>query len=60
MLTKEILFGFNILTWAGFLLMGVALHLVRTSKARAPLCIALMLAGTVLAIGGLYPDKWLN
>ena len=60
MLTKDFFFGFNILTLAGFLLMGIALHLVRTSKVRAPLGIALMLAGTVLAIGGLYPERWLN
>jgi hypothetical protein len=60
MLTKDILFGFNILTLAGFLLMGIALHLVRTSKASTLVGIVLMLVGTLLAIGGLYPDRWLN
>jgi len=60
MLTKDFFFGFNILTLAGFLLMGIALHLVRTSKARVAVGIALMLTGTVFAIGGLYPDRWLN
>jgi hypothetical protein len=60
MLTKDILFGFNILTFAGFLLMGIALHLVRTAKASTLVGIALMLAGTVLTIVGLYPDRWLN
>jgi hypothetical protein len=60
MLTKDILFGFNILTLGGFLLMGIALHPIRTSKGRAPLCFALMLAGTALVTGGLFPTAWLH
>jgi hypothetical protein len=60
MLTEDILFGFNILTLVGFLLMGIALHLIRTTKGRALLCFALMLTGTVLVAGGLFAETWLH
>jgi hypothetical protein len=53
-LTKDILFGMNILTLAGFLVMGLSLTLYRTGKAGAPLSIGLMSAGTALVIFGLY------
>jgi uncharacterized membrane protein YozB (DUF420 family) len=54
MLTKEILYGMNILTLAGFVLMGVGLTLNRQGKVRTPVAFALMGAGTVLVFLGLY------
>jgi hypothetical protein len=54
MLTKDILFGMNILTLAGFLVMGVTLILNRTGQAGKALSIGLMGAGTVLVFLGLY------
>ncbi len=54
MLTKEILYGMNILTLAGFLLMGFGLTLTRQQKLRAPVGFALMGAGTALVFLGLY------
>jgi hypothetical protein len=54
MFTREIIFGMNLLSLAGFVLMGVALNLVRTARTRAPLCIGLMGAGTVMVFAGLY------
>jgi len=54
MLTKEILYGMNILTLAGFVLMGVGLTLHRQQKVRVSIAFALMGAGTVLVFLGLY------
>ena len=54
MLTKEIAFGMNILTLAGFALMGVGLTLNRQQKVRLPVAFALMGAGTALIFLGLY------
>ena len=54
MLTKDILFGMNILTLAGFLVMGLSLTLHRTGRAGAPLSIGLMSVGTALVLFGLY------
>ena len=51
MLTKEILFGMNILTLAGFVVMGLTLTLNRMGQA---LSIGLMTAGTALVFVGLY------
>jgi len=53
-LTKEILFGMNVLTLVGFLVMGLSLTLHRTGKAGAPLSIGLMSAGTALVLFGLF------
>jgi hypothetical protein len=53
-LTKEILFGMNVLTLVGFLVMGLSLTLHRTGEAGAPLSIGLMSAGTALVFFGLY------
>jgi hypothetical protein len=53
-LTKDILFGMNLLTVAGFLVMGLSLTLQRTRQAGAPLSIGLMGAGTALVFLGLY------
>jgi len=47
-LTKDILFGMNVLSLAGFLIMGLSLTLHRTGNAGIPLSIGLMCAGTAL------------
>jgi hypothetical protein len=54
MLTKDILFGLNLLTIAGFAVMGLTLSLNRSGKIGAPLSIGLMSAGTALVFYGLY------
>jgi hypothetical protein len=54
MLTKEILYGMNLLTLAGFLLMGIGLTLNRQGRVRAPGAFALMGTGTALVCLGLY------
>ena len=54
MLTKDILFGMNILSLAGFLVMGPSLTLHRTGNAGVPLSIGLMCAGTALVFYGLF------
>jgi hypothetical protein len=54
MLTKDILFGMNILTLVGFLVMGITLTLRRMAGAGRLLCIGLMCAGTALVVLGLY------
>ncbi len=54
MLTKDILFGMNILTLAGFVVMGLTLTLTRTGQAGKALSIGLMAAGTALVFLGLY------
>ena len=58
MLTKDILFGMNILTLAGFVVMGLTLTLNRMGQARKGLSIGLMTAGTVLVFHGLYAGSW--
>ncbi len=54
MLTKDILYGMNILSLTGFVLMGLTLSLRRMANASAPLCIGLMCVGTALVFVGLY------
>ena len=54
MLTKDIVFGMNLLTLAGFIVMGLSLTLHRSRQAGAPLSIGLMGAGTALVVLGLY------
>ena len=54
MLTKDILFGMNVLTRVGFLVMGLSLTLHRTGNAGVPLSIGLMCAGTALVFYGLF------
>ena len=56
MLTKEIISGFNLLSLAGFVLMGITLVLSRSGRAGKALSIGLMSAGTVLVFFGLYAD----
>jgi len=53
-LTKDILYGMNMLSLAGFVLMGLTLSLRRMANAGAPLCIGLMCVGTALVFIGLY------
>ena len=60
MLTKDILFGMNVLTLAGFLVMGLSLTLHRTGNAGVPLSIALMCAGTALVFFGLFATNSSN
>ncbi len=52
MLTKEIISGFNLLSLAGFVVMGLTLALNRTGRAGKAL--SLMSAGTALVFIGLY------
>jgi len=54
MLTKDILFGMNILTVAGFVVMGLTLTLNRMGQASKPVSIGLMTAGTALVFAGMY------
>ena len=54
MLTKDILFGLNLLSLAGFAVMFIALNLARQSSVSRAWSIALMSAGTVLLFAGLY------
>ena len=44
----------NILTLAGFVVMGLSLSLNRTGQIGAPLSVGLMCAGTALVFFGLY------
>jgi hypothetical protein len=53
-LTKHILFGMNVSTLAGFLVMGLSLTLYRTGNAGARLSIGMMCAGTALVFFGLF------
>ena len=53
-LTNNILFGMNVLSLAGFLVMGLSLTLHRTGNAGIPLSIELMCAGTALLFFGLF------
>ena len=57
-LTKDILFGMNILTLAGFAVMGLTITLNRMGQAGKALSIGLMAAGTVLVFLGLYAGGW--
>ena len=54
MLTTDIISGFNILSLAGFVVMGLTLALSRTGRAGKALSLGLMSAGTVLVFAGLY------
>ncbi len=54
MLTKDVLFGMNLVTLAGFVVMGVGLSLSRQRRIRAPMAFALMGLGTALTFVGIY------
>ena len=58
MLTKDILYGMNILSLAGFVIMGLTLSLRRMANAGAHLCIGPMCVGTALVFVGLYMGGW--
>jgi hypothetical protein len=58
MLTKDILFGMNILTLVGLLMTGFGLTLRRTARAGLPLCLSVMGVGTALVLAGLYASGW--
>jgi len=57
-LTKDILFGMNILTLAGFVVMGLTLTLNRMGQTGRGLSVGLMAAGTALVFLGLYAGGW--
>ena len=54
MLTKDILSGMNVLTLAGFLVMGLSLTLHRTGNVGVTLSVGMMCAGTALVFFGLF------
>lgn len=54
MLTKPLIFGFNIVTLAGFAVMAVGYNVGRAMRGRAPVGFALMGIGTALVFLGLY------
>jgi hypothetical protein len=56
--TRDILFGMNFLTLAGFVVMGLTLTLNRMGQADKALSIGLMAAGTALVFLGLYAGGW--
>ena len=53
-LTKNVLFGMNIVSLAGFAAMGISLTLRRMANAGAGLCFGLMSLGTALVFAGFY------
>ena len=54
MLTQPIISGMNLLSLAGFVLMGIGLTFTRQGRVRAPAAVALMGVGTALVFLGLY------
>jgi hypothetical protein len=56
-LLKESVFGINVLSLAGFVVMGFGLTLRRMAQAGIPLALGLMSAGTVLVLLGFYADR---
>ena len=54
LLTKDILFGMNLLTLVGFAIMFSGLNLSRTKQIRPVFALILMGIGTALVFGGLY------
>jgi hypothetical protein len=59
MLAREILFGMNVLTLAGFVMMAITLTLNRIGQAGKALSIGLMSARTALVFAGLYAARGL-
>jgi hypothetical protein len=57
-LTKDTLFGMNILSLAGFVVMGLTLTLNRMGQTGKALSIGLMAAGTGLVFFGFYAGGW--
>jgi hypothetical protein len=60
MLTRDIISGFNLLSLAGFVIMGLTLALSRSGRAGKGLSIGLMCAGTALVFFGLYASSALK
>jgi hypothetical protein len=58
MLTKNLLYGMNVLTLVGLILTGFGLTLYRSANAGVPLCIGVMGVGTALVLAGLYVSGW--
>lgn len=58
MLTKDILFGMNMLTLVGLIMTGFGLTLHRMARANLPLCFGVMGVGTALVLAGLYASGW--
>ena len=56
-LTRDLLFGMNLITLVGFVAMGVGLSQGRQGRSRAPLAFALMGIGTALVFFGLYASR---
>jgi hypothetical protein len=56
-LLKESVFGMNILSLVGFIVMGLGLTLRRMARAGTAVCLGLMAAGTVLVLLGLYVGR---
>ena len=54
MLTQDLISGFNVLSLAGFFVMGITLMLSRSRRIGRALSIGLMSAGTALVFIGLY------
>jgi FtsH-binding integral membrane protein len=54
MLTKDLVFGLNLVSLAGFAVMAIGLNLGRAARSRAPLGFVLMGVGTALVFFGLY------
>jgi len=54
MLTQNFLFGMNLLSLAGFVVMGVSLTLQRQQKLGTLAVFALMAVGTALLLAGFY------
>ena len=54
MFTQPLISGMNILSLAGFVLMGIGLTFTRQGKVRARVAYALMGVGTALVFAGLY------
>jgi hypothetical protein len=59
-LLQQSVFGMNILSLVGFLVMGLGLTLRRMAQAGTALVLALMSAGTVLVLLGLYANRLPN
>jgi hypothetical protein len=58
MLTKDILYGMNLLTLVGLLLTGFGLTLRRMGHGGMLLCLGVMGIGTALVMAGLYASGW--
>lgn len=58
MLTKDILFGMNILTLVGLIITGFGLTLRRMGRAGLTICLGVMGVGTALVLVGLYAGGW--